>query len=284
VQGPRQGWRRTLKVFASNRMSIIGATIVVAFLIVGAFGHWITPHSPYETSYREMLASPSSEHPFGTDDFGRDVLSRVISGAGISLGIGLAVSLLSTGLGVTIGTISGFVGGTLDTLVMRVADLFMAFPPVIVAMVLATILGGSVRTLIIALAVSSWTGTARLARGEALSIRSQGFIRATRAIGCRRGYTLFHHVLPNVIPPVLVSATLSFGRIVLSTAGLSFIGVGVQAPLPEWGRMISEGREFIVSGQWWLVFFPGLAIITVVMGLNFLGDGLRDILDPRQRR
>jgi peptide/nickel transport system permease protein len=265
-------------------MSIVGATLVALFIAGGAFGHWLAPHSPYETDYRNTLAAPSAAHPFGTDDFGRDVLSRVICGAGISLGIGLAVSILSTGVGLTIGTISGFVGGALDTLVMRVADLFMAFPPVIVAMVLATILGGSVRSLIIALAVSGWTGTARLARGEALSIRSQGFIRAARVVGCRPGHILWHHVLPNVIPPVLVSATLSFGRIVLSTAGLSFIGVGVQAPLPEWGRMISEGREFIVSGQWWLVFFPGLAIVTVVMGLNFLGDGLRDILDPRQRR
>ena len=284
MQDSRSGTRRMLKVFASNRMSIIGAAIVAVFVLVGVFGPWIAPHSAYETNYREMLSPPSAEHPFGTDDFGRDVLSRVICGAGVSLGIGVVVALLSTGIGLTIGTISGFVGGTLDTLVMRVADLFMAFPPVIVAMVLATILGGSVRTLIIALAVSCWTGSARLARGEALSIRSRGFIRATRVLGGTTRHTLLHHVLPNVVPPVLVSTTLSFGRIVLSTAGLSFIGVGVQAPLPEWGRMIAEGREFIVSGQWWLVFFPGLAIIAVVMGLNFLGDGLRDILDPRQRR
>jgi len=284
VQGIQRTWRRTVKVFMLNRMSVVGAVIVILFFIVGAIGNWIAPYSPYETDYSQTLRPPSRAHPFGTDAFGRDVLSRVICGARISLGIALAVTSLSVCLGLIIGTISGFIGGMLDTLIMRVVDLFMAFPPIIVAMVLATILGGSIRTVIIALVLSSWTGTARLVRGEVLAIKSQVFIRATRVIGATKWHIMLHHVLPNAIPPVLVSSTLSFGRIVLTTAGLSFIGVGVQPPLPEWGCMISEGREFIVSGQWWLVFFPGLAIMITVMGLNLFGDGLRDILDPRQRR
>jgi peptide/nickel transport system permease protein len=151
-------------------------------------------------------------------------------------------------------------------------------------MVLATIMGGGVYTLIIALTISSWTGTSRLARGEALSLKNSDFIRASKAIGCGVWHTMCHHAFPNILPPVLISSTLTFGRVVLNIAGLSFIGIGVKPPLPEWGTMISEGREFIISGQWWVVFFPGAAIIAVVMGLNLLGDGLRDILDPRQRR
>jgi peptide/nickel transport system permease protein len=244
----------------------------------------IAPFPPDHVDYGKPLAPPSLVHLFGTDDFGRDVFSRVIHGARISLGIGLAVAFISTLIGLISGMISGFLGGSVDTFIMRAVDLFMAFPPVIVAMVLATMMGSGMVTLMIALTISGWTGASRLARGEALSLKNSDFIRASKAIGCRGWHLIRHHAFPNILPPVLISSTLTFGRVVLNIAGLSFIGIGVKPPLPEWGTMISEGREFIVSGQWWVVFFPGAALITVVMGLNLLGDGLRDILDPRQRR
>jgi len=274
----------TRKVFFSNYLSVVGAVIVIAFVLIGVFGRGIVPYAPDQMDYSSMIAAPSSDHIFGTDQFGRDVFSRVICGAGISLGVGLVVIGFSTAIGMLVGVLSGYLGGKIDTFLMRLVDLFMAFPPVVVAMVLATILGGGIKTLVIALSLSRWCGTARLARGEVLSVKNSGFIKASRAAGAGWLYITWHHILPNIISPILVSSTLSFGRIVLSTAGLSFIGVGAQPPIPEWGTMICEGREYIVSGQWWLVFYPGMAIMITVMGLNLLGDGLRDILDPRQRR
>jgi len=278
------GLRYAAKVFFSNQLSVVGALLVVLFVLIGILGPWLAPYPADMTDYSSLLTPPSSEHLFGTDQYGRDVLSRVVSGASISLEIGLVVITISTGIGILVGILSGYLGGRIDTFLMRLVDLFMAFPPVVVAMVLATMLGGGIKTLIIALSLSRWCGTARLARGEVLSVKNSGFIKATKAIGGSWPYIAWHHVLPNIIPPVLISSTLSFGRIVLSTAGLSFIGVGVQPPLPEWGTMICEGREYMLSGQWWLSFYPGAAIMITVMGLNLLGDGLRDILDPRQRR
>ncbi len=274
----------TRKIFMSNKLSVVGAVIVLLFLIIVAFGPLFAKIPPDIVDYDNILSSPSKINYFGTDQYGRDLFSRVIYGARTSLSIGFLVVTFSTVLGLCIGTISGYLGGSFDNFIMRLVDLLMAFPSVIVAMVLATIIGGGIKTLIIAMLISSWTGTARIARGETLSLKQSGYVNATRALGGRWSYILFHHVLPNVLPPVLVSATLSFGNIILNTAGLSFIGIGVQAPISEWGLIISEGREYIVTGQWWLVFFPGLAIMLTVIGLNLLGDGLRDIFDPRQRR
>ena len=272
------------KVFKSNKLSLVGAVIVLIFLLIVAFGPIFAKIPPDLIDYDNILSSPSNTNYFGTDQYGRDLFSRVIFGARTSLSIGLVVVTFSTILGLCVGTISGYLGGSFDNFIMRLVDLLMAFPSVIVAMVLATIMGGGIKILIIAMLISSWTGTARIARGETLSLKQSGYIKGTQALGGKWNYILFHHILPNVLPPVLVSATLSFGNIILNIAGLSFIGIGVQAPLSEWGLIISEGREYIVTGQWWLVFFPGLAIVLTVIGLNLLGDGLRDILDPRQRR
>lgn len=277
-------WYYYRKIFLTNRLSLTGMIIVVLFILIAIFGQSLAPYSPTDSDYDAILDPPSAAHIFGTDQFGRDVLCRVTAGCRTSLTIGLAVVAVSTAIGLLVGIISGYIGGNPDTLIMRAVDLLMAFPPVIIAMVLATIMGGGMQTLIIAMLISSWTGTARLARGETLSMKQSGFISITRTFGAGDAYILWHHILPNIIPTVLVSMTLSFGNIVLNTAGLSFIGIGVKPPTPEWGLIISEGREYIVSGQWWLIFFPGLAIMLTVAGLNLLGDGLRDILDPRQRR
>lgn len=272
------------KIFISNKLSVVGAVIVCIFILIAALGPMFISIPPDLIDYDNVLAPPSSINYFGTDQYGRDLFSRVISGARTSLGIGFIVVAFSTVLGLGIGTVSGYLGGSIDNFIMRLVDLLMAFPSVIVAMVLATIIGGGVKTLIIAMMIGSWTGTARIARGETLSLKQSGYVTSTRALGGKWSYILFYHILPNVLPPVLVSITLSFGNIILNTAGLSFIGVGVQPPISEWGLIISEGRQYIVSGQWWLVFFPGLAIMLTVTGLNLLGDGLRDICDPRQRR
>jgi peptide/nickel transport system permease protein len=271
-------------VFMSNKLSVVGALIVIIFLMVGIFGPLFVPYSPEEMDYNNTLSAPSSAHIFGTDEFGRDLMCRVIYGARVSITIALIVILLSRVIGIILGIISGYAGGIIDTIIMRFVDLFMAFPPVVIAMVMATIMGGGMKTLIIALSISMWTGVARLARGETLSIKQNNYILATKAIGGGKMHTMWHHILPNIFPPILISSTLSFGRVVLSTAGLSFIGIGIQPPIPEWGLIISNGRQFIVSGEWWLVFFPGLAIMITVMGLNLLGDGLRDIFDPKERK
>lgn len=273
-----------IKIFTSNKLSIAGAAIVIIFILIAALGPIFVTIPPDVINYENILSSPSNTNYFGTDQYGRDLFSRVIYGARTSLGIGFLVVTLSTVIGLCIGIVSGYLGGSFDNIIMRIVDLLMAFPPVIVAMVLAIAIGGGIKTLIIAMLISSWTGTARIARGETLSLKQSGYVTATVGIGGKWSYILFYHILPNVLPPVLVSATLSFGNIILNTAGLSFIGIGVQPPISEWGLIISEGRQYIVSGQWWLVFFPGLSIMLTVIGLNLLGDGLRDILDPRQRR
>lgn len=272
------------KIFISNKLSVAGAAIVITFILIAVLGPIFVSIPPDAIDYDNILSSPSGTNYFGTDQYGRDLFSRVIYGARTSLGIGFFVVTVSTVIGLCAGTVSGYFGGSFDNFLMRIVDLLMAFPSVIVAMVLTIAMGGGVKTLIIAMLISSWTGTARIARGETLSLKQSGYVTATRGIGGKWSYILFYHILPNVLPPVLVSATLSFGNIILNTAGLSFIGVGVQPPISEWGLMISEGRQYIVSGQWWLVFFPGLSIMLIVMGLNLLGDGLRDLLDPRQRR
>jgi len=272
------------KVFLSNKLSVIGALIVIIFLLVGFVGPFIVPYSPETMDYSNVLSAPTFKHLFGTDEFGRDLMSRVVYGARVSITIGLIVILISRIIGIILGIIAGYSGGVFDDIIMRFVDLFMAFPPVVIAMVIATIMGGGVKTLIIALSISMWTGVARLARGETLSIKQNEYILSTKAVGGSKFHIMWHHILPNILPPILISSTLSFGRIVLSTAGLSFIGVGVQPPIPEWGLIISNGREYIVSGEWWLVFFPGLAIMITVMGLNLLGDGLRDIFDPKERK
>ena len=276
--------RYASKVFMSNSLSVAGAIIVLLFLLVGIFATSFVPYEAAEVNYRRVLEAPSRDYLFGTDAFGRDVFSRVMTGAGISLRVGLTVSVIATVFGMFVGILAGYFGGTADTIMMRVVDLFMAFPPVVIALVLAVLMGRGLTTVVVALSLGGWTGTARLARGEVLSLKNRGFVRASRVIGASDGHIIWHHLIPNILPPILISTSLSFGRVVLNTAGLSFIGVGVQPPLPEWGTMINEGRAFIVSGQWWLVAFPGLAIMFSVMGFNLLGDGIRDILDPRERR
>ncbi|MFO8060637.1 MAG: ABC transporter permease, partial [Bacillota bacterium] len=205
----RSALRYTFKVFTSNSLSVAGAIIVLAFILVGILAAGIVPYGPAEVNYSRVLEAPSGDHLFGTDSFGRDVFSRVISGAGISLRVGLTVSVVATVLGMMVGILAGYLGGTVDTAVMRVVDLFMAFPPVVIALVLAVIMGRGLTTVVVALSLSGWTGTARLARGEVLSLKDRGFMRASRVIGAGDGHIIWHHLIPNILPPILISTSLS---------------------------------------------------------------------------
>jgi len=262
---------------------MLGATIVLALVAVAIFAPWIAPYSPTRINLRERLQPPSGKHLFGTDDAGRDILSRVIYGSRVTLRICVLVVGLTLVIGTLLGLVSGFFGGWVDELVMRVSDVFLAFPALILAMAIAAALGPSLENAIVAMVAIWWPRYARVTRGQVLSIREIDFVAAARAAGASSSRIMLRHILPNCISPVVVQATLDLGEVVLTAATLSFIGFGAQPPTPEWGAMVSVGRNFL-RDYWWYTTFPGLAILITVMGFNLLGDAVRDILDPRLRR
>ncbi len=262
---------------------MLGAAIVLALVVVAIFAPWIAPYSPTRINLRERLQPPSGKHLFGTDDAGRDILSRVIYGSRVTLRICVLVVGLTLVIGTLLGLVSGFFGGWVDELVMRVSDVFLAFPALILAMAIAAALGPSLENAIVAMVAIWWPRYARVTRGQVLSIREIDFVAAARAAGASSFRIMLRHILPNCISPVVVQATLDLGEVVLTAATLSFIGFGAQPPTPEWGAMVSVGRNFL-RDYWWYTTFPGLAILITVMGFNLLGDAVRDILDPRLRR
>lgn len=276
-------WRRALRRLWRSRLAVLGAAIVLALVVVAIFAPWIAPYSPTRINLRERLQPPSGKHLFGTDDAGRDILSRVIYGSRVTLRICVLVVGLTLVIGTLLGLVSGFFGGWVDELVMRVSDVFLAFPALILAMAIAAALGPSLENAIVAMVAIWWPRYARVTRGQVLSIREIDFVAAARAAGASSFRIMLRHILPNCISPVVVQATLDLGEVVLTAATLSFIGFGAQPPTPEWGAMVSVGRNFL-RDYWWYTTFPGLAILITVMGFNLLGDAVRDILDPRLRR
>jgi peptide/nickel transport system permease protein len=242
----------------------------------------LAPADPLEQRLERRLQPPSWEHPLGTDQLGRDVLSRLLYGAQISLRVGLTVVLSAGVLGTFVGLIAGYMRGRVDEVLMRVTDVFFAFPPLILAMAIAGALGRSLNNAMIAIAVVTWPVYARLVRGQVLSLREREFVLAAQSVGASTPRILLRHILPNTLSPIFVQASFDMGGAILAAAGLSFIGFGAQPPTPEWGVMISEGRQFI-STQFWLSLYPGLAILLTVTAFNLLGDGLRDMLDPQLR-
>jgi peptide/nickel transport system permease protein len=266
-----------------SRLAVVGALITGALLLVAALAPWIAPYSPTKLNLAERLLPPSGRHPFGTDDAGRDILSRVIYGSRITLRICLLVVGLTLVIGTLLGLLSGYLGGWMDELVMRVSDVFLAFPALILAMAIAAALGPSLENAIVAMVAIWWPRYARVTRGQVLAIREIDYVAAARAVGASPFRIMLRHVLPNCISPLVVQATLDLGEVVLTAATLSFIGFGAQPPTPEWGAMVSVGRNYL-RDQWWYATFPGLAILITVMGFNLLGDAVRDILDPRLRR
>jgi peptide/nickel transport system permease protein len=280
VTGERTPLRLFMRRFGKETTAIIGLVIIIIFVVLAALAGLISPYPPLEQNISVSLHAPSAAHLFGADKLGRDIFSRILHGARISLFTGLTVVVMAAGVGTLVGTLAGYLGGWWDEAIMRVTDIFFAFPSLILAMAIAGALGPSLQNALIAVAVVSWPIYARLLRGQVLVLRDQEFVQAARAIGVGNAGILLRHILPNTLSPLLVQASFDMGGTILAVSGLSFIGFGAQPPTPEWGVMISEGRNYITA-QWWMTFFPAISMLLVVTGFNLVGDGLRDILDPR---
>jgi peptide/nickel transport system permease protein len=264
-------------------LNILAIALIATFAVCALLAPILAPYDPLAQTLSVRLEPPTSAHWLGTDSLGRDIASRLLYGARISLVIGVVVVALAGVFGTFVGLVAGYAGGLADEALMRLTEVFLAFPPLILAMAIAGALGPSLTNAIIAIAAVTWAVYARLARGQLLSLRRREYIEAARSIGVPPARILARHLLPNAIAPLLIQASFDMGAAIIAAAGLSFIGFGAQPPTPEWGVMISEGRNFI-STQPWLSLFPGLAILFAVGAFNVLGDGLRDVLDPRLRR
>jgi peptide/nickel transport system permease protein len=270
------GWRR----FASNPLALIGLGIVVVLILMAIFAPLLATHDPYAQSLDRRLLAPSAAHWLGTDELGRDIFSRIIYGSRITLMIVLLVALIAAPLGLLIGTVAGYVGGWTDVALMRTTDVFLSFPGLILALAFVAALGSGLENAIIAIALTAWPPIARLARAETLTVRRADYIAAVRLAGASPLRIIIRHVMPICIPSVIIRITLNMAGIILTAAGLGFLGLGAQPPSPEWGAMLSTGRQYML-GSWWLAAMPGLAILIVSLGFNLLGDALRDVLDPR---
>lgn len=275
--------KESLFLIKRSPLTTIGLIIILLLVCVAIFAPIIAPYNPLEMHLDNRLSSPSKEHLLGTDELGRDILSRIIYGAGVALKIMLIVLAIDLPLGILLGLIAGYFGGWIDEIIMRIADIFMAFPRLVLAMAIGAALGPSLRNTMIAIALTMWPVYARLARGQTLSIKERTFIEAERALGSSNLKILIFNILPLCFSTLVVRATLDMGNIIRIAAGMSFLGLGAQPPTPDWGLMISSGRNFLVS-QWWVPTFPGFAILLTVFAFNLLGDGIRDISDPHLRR
>ncbi|RCW49772.1 MULTISPECIES: nickel transporter permease [unclassified Halanaerobium] len=273
----------TIDLWKRNLLAVIGTVIIALFILTAIFAPLLTPYSPIEQNMSVKLQAPSWEHPFGTDQFGRDIYTRVLYGSRVAVQIILIITFVSGFIGISVGIIAGYYGGIVDDILMRITDMFLAFPRLILAMAFAAMLGPSLVNVIIAISCVMWTIYARLARAEAIKVKKQPYIESIKSIGGSDLRIIFLHILPMSISPVLVQITLRMGTIIITAASLGFLGLGAQPPSPEWGVMVSDGRTFLID-QWWISTFPGIAIAVVVLGFNLLGDGIRDMLDPRLRR
>lgn len=269
-------WRR----FARDKSAVCGLVIVVLFAVGALAAPWIARYDPLAVDPANALAPASVEHLLGTDNLGRDLVSRLLHGSRLSLGIAAVTAAVVMTLGVSIGLITGLRGGWLDGLVMRFVDALLAFPHLLLALAIAGTLGGGWTSIMIGLIVASWASYTRLVRGIVLQVRERPFVEAAVATGVSRTMIAIRHILPNVIPPVVVLVTIEMGTLILAVSSLSFLGIGIQPPTPEWGAMINDGRRFLISAPQ-LMLIPGVAIFLVVLGFNLLGDGLRDVLDPK---
>jgi peptide/nickel transport system permease protein len=265
-----------------NTALLAGVAIVGIWVLIAAVGPMVAPHNPLDLDVMNRLEPPSFEHPFGTDEAGRDNFSRVLYGARITMPIAVVVILVATVVGSAFGAIAGYAGGRVDELLMRVVDVVLAFPSILLAMAITAALGAGLRNAMLAIVLVSWPEFSRLVRGQVLSVKHNDYVVAARALGVPARRVLWLHVLPNAFPPVVVKATLDIGNAIILTAALSFIGLGAVPPDPEWGAMIAAGQAKFE--YWWVATFPGLAILSLVLGFNFLGDGLQDLLNPRLRR
>ena len=275
-----QMWLAWLRI-RRNRLAMAGLIIVGILLVVAALAPWIAPHDPFVQNLGNRLKPPGTPgYWLGTDDFGRDILSRIIHGARITLYIIALVAVTAPVLGLLVGTVAGYFGGWIDAVLMRLTDIFLAFPRLILALALVAVMGPGIENAVLAIALTAWPPYARVARAETLTVRNSDYIAAIRLQGASAPRIIAGHVVPMCLPSVIIRVTLDMAGVILIAAGLGFLGLGVQPPLPEWGLMISSGRKFLFE-QWWVATMPGLAIFLVSLGFNLLGDGLRDVLDPR---
>lgn len=282
----RENLRRALYRFRSNALSMVGLGALLVLLVIAVAAPAIAPYpedASGTTHVTERLLPPSQQHLFGTDKVGRDIFSRVVMGTGLALRVGIVIITLASLIGVTVGSVAAYAGGWVDDLLMRLTDIFLTVPALILAIAVTAALGKGITNVMIGIALVWWPGFARLTRSLVLSLREDAFVEAADGIGASHARILFRHILPNAVSPIIVKMSTDFGFAVLTAAALGFIGLGAQPPTPEWGAMINDGRAYFPV-QWWIATFPGLAIFVMVFSWNLLGDGLRDVLDPRSRR
>ncbi|WP_420962361.1 nickel transporter permease [Brucella sp. IR073] len=273
-------WRR----FTANRLAVLGLVIILALAFVAAFADLLAPHSPIAGDLAtQRLLPPGGDYLLGTDDQGRDILSRLIYGSRLTLYVVLLVAIIAAPIGLIVGTVAGYAGGWVDAVLMRITDIFLAFPKLILALAFVAALGPGIENAVIAIAITSWPPYARIARAETLTVRNSDYIAAVQLMGASPARIVTRHIMPLCLSSLIVRVTLDMAGIILTAAGLGFLGLGAQPPLPEWGAMIASGRRFILD-EWWVAAMPGLAILIVSLGFNLLGDGLRDALDPRENK
>jgi peptide/nickel transport system permease protein len=274
----REGW----KSFKKNKLALVGTGIVLFFILIALFAPFIAPYAVDEQMLSNRKSAPSMDHWFGTDDFGRDIFSRVLFGARISLWVGFVSVLGSVIVGCFLGIIAGYYGRWIDTLISRIFDIVLAFPSILLAIAVVAVLGPSLKNALIAIAIINVPNFGRLIRSKVLSVKQEEYIMAAKAVGMNDGRILFHHVLPNSLAPIIVQGTLAIATAIIEAAALGFLGMGAQPPMPEWGKMLADSRQYIIQAPW-TVLFPGLAIVLTVLGFNLMGDGLRDALDPKMK-
>src|SRR4030042_879183 len=270
------------RYFKKNRLAVGGLVIIVITFLMAGFASFLAPYDPGKTEVSMKLKPPSFQHYLGTDQLGRDALSRMLFGSRISLTVGFVAVAISILIGILVGAVAGYYGGWIDTFLMRFVDIMFCFPTFFLILTVVAILGPRFYNVMIVIGITSWMGTSRFVRAEFLSLRERDFAQAAKALGVKDSRIIFRHILPNALAPVFVTATLKVASAILLEAGLSFLGFGVQPPAPSWGNILTAGRTYIFDA-WWLTVFPGLAILMTVLAFNLLGEGLRDALDPRLR-
>ncbi len=268
------------KALWRNKLAVAGAIIILILIFVALSSPFLSPYNPKESNYSKILKAPDKENLLGTDELGRDVLTRIIYGSRISLLVGLVAMIIAIVIGSIMGALAGYYGGKLDIILMRIVEIFLAIPAIFLILTIIAILGPSLWNVMVVIGLTSWPGIARLVRAEFLTLKERDFVQAARAIGASDLKIIFRHILPNSVSPILVSATFRVAGGILTESALSFLGLGVQPPTPSWGNMLSTGR-FYIDIAWWLTLFPGLAILITVLAYNLLGEGLRDAFDPR---
>ncbi|PEJ56432.1 MULTISPECIES: nickel transporter permease [unclassified Bacillus (in: firmicutes)] len=276
-------WKVFYRKFKKNKLALVGGYIVLFYILVAIFAPLISPKDPFAIDLMHKLQTPSMEHWMGTDDKGRDILSRIIYGSRLSISVGFVSVLFGAVFGITLGLIAGYYGKWMDTIIMRVVDVLLAFPGILLALAIISALGPSLINVMVAVGIFSVPMFARIVRGSTLSVRKLEYIDAIRALGATDATIIFKHILPNILSPIIVQATLKLATAILSAAGLSYLGLGAQPPSPEWGAMLSSGRDYLFTAPH-IALFPGIAISTLVLGFNIFGDGLRDALDPRMKK